>query len=304
MQPVSCNLCGNEAYTVIFDAGVAQINRIVKCKHCGLLYANPRMSSPDVDLIRDYDPEWVLEHVTTTNKWRLEKELLQLRDYRTTKRFLAERFPDRGTLVEIGCGMGYLLNFFAKDGWMTIGVEPNVGLGSYARKEFGLKVIDGTLEEAKFASGSADVATMMHVIEHVPDPTATLAEIYRVLKPGGCFVLETPRYDTLIFKLLGRRERSLSCDGHIYFFTSETLVKVTRKVGFSVIKTDYVGRSLSIERLLYNVGIICKRKTIQKTLQNISDRLQLNRLAITLNFRDMQRMYLEKPISPDESIVS
>lgn len=262
------------------------------------------MSSPDVDLIRDYDPEWVLEHVTTTNKWRLEKELLQLRDYRTTKRFLAERFPDRGTLVEIGCGMGYLLNFFAKDGWMTIGVEPNVGLGSYARKEFGLKVIDGTLEEAKFASGSADVATMMHVIEHVPDPTATLAEIYRVLKPGGCFVLETPRYDTLIFKLLGRRERSLSCDGHIYFFTSETLVKVTRKVGFSVIKTDYVGRSLSIERLLYNVGIICKRKTIQKTLQNISDRLQLNRLAITLNFRDMQRMYLEKPISPDESIVS
>jgi ubiquinone/menaquinone biosynthesis C-methylase UbiE len=31
----------------------------------------------------------------------------------------------------------------------------------------------------------------------------TLKEIYRILKPGGIFVMETPRYDTLMFKLLG-----------------------------------------------------------------------------------------------------
>ena len=64
---------------------------------------------------------------------------------------------------------------------------------------------------------------MLHVIEHVPDPVGTLREIWRILKPGGHLILETPRYDTAMFWLLGRRERSLSCDGHIFFFTNESL---------------------------------------------------------------------------------
>lgn len=295
MQALTCNLCGGDTYSVLFEAGVAQVNRIVRCRSCGLLYANPRTSPPDVDLIRNYDLEWVLAHVTTTEKWRLEKELLQVRDYRSTRKFLAGKYPGRGSLVEIGSGMGCLLNFFKNDGWTTIGVEPNAGLGAYARREFGLTVIDGTLEDAKLAANSAEVATMMHVIEHVPDPASTLAEVYRVLKPGGCFVLETPRYDTLMFRLLGRRERSLSCDGHIYFFTSQTLAKMTAKAGFKLARIDYVGRSLSMERLLYNVGVMSKSKAFQRALKNMSESLRLNRLAITLNVRDMQRLYLEKP---------
>ena len=87
-------------------------------------------------------------------------------------------FPNRGTLLEVGNRLGYLLNFFREEGW----------------------------EEAQLASSSADMMTMIHVIEHVPDPPdpmAALKEVHRVLKPGGSFVMETPRYDTLMFRLLG-----------------------------------------------------------------------------------------------------
>jgi SAM-dependent methyltransferase len=289
-----CNLCGSENFSVLFDAGVAQVSRIVKCAGCGLLYANPRQRPPDVDLIKTWDATWVLEHSFTTDRWRLEKESLQVRDYRSTRQLLADKFPARGTLVEIGSGLGYLLNFFREGGWNTVGIEPNAGLCLFARQELHLKILQGTLRDANLESASADVITMIHVIEHVPDPLSIFREVHRILRPGGWFVVETPRYDTLMFRILGRRERSLSCDGHIYFFTTHTLARMATKAGFKIVRTDYVGRSLTLDRLLYNLGVVSKSSVVQRGLHELSKRIGLNRLCVTLNLRDMQRVYLEK----------
>jgi predicted SAM-dependent methyltransferase len=137
---------------------------------------------------------------------------------------------------------------------------------------------------------------MMHVIEHVPDPTDTLAEIFRILKPGGMLVMETPRYDTLMFKLLGRRERSLSCEGHIYFFTTKTLRDISEKVGFKVEREDMVGRSLTVDRLIYNVGVMSRSKAIAKALTSGTRAMGLADAAMTFNVRDMERIYISKPV--------
>ena len=295
MTQVVCNLCGNDSYTVLFEQGVAQINQIVKCKCCGLMYANPRIKEVDHVLIEDYDPDFVLSHIYNQDKLRLEKEALQVRDYETTKRFLSEHFPQKGKLVEVGSGLGYLLNFFKQDGWDVVGLEPNAGMCKYAELELGLTVIPKILEKAGFADNSADAVLMMHVIEHVPEPDATLKEVYRILKPGGIMVLETPRYDTLAFKLLGKRERSLSCDGHIYFFTSETLAKMVNKAGFTIMRSDCVGRSLTLERLFYNLGVISKNQFLQGVLKQMATQFQLNKIWLNLNARDMERIYLKKP---------
>jgi SAM-dependent methyltransferase len=293
-NPLGCNLCGSNSFSVLFDAGVAQINRIVRCDDCGLMYANPHQRPADVDLIRTYDAAWVLDHIMTTDKWRVEKESRQVRDYRDTRKLLAENFPARGTLVEIGSGLGCLLNFFREDGWQTVGIEPNAGLCLFAQRQLHLAVLQGTLFDANLESASVDVVTMIHVIEHVPDPKSIFHEVYRVLKPGGWFVVETPRYDTLMFRALGRRERSLSCDGHIYFFTTRTLAKMATCNGFRIVRTDYVGRSLSLDRLLFNIGVMSKSDAVQRSLGKISGLMGLNRVGITLNVRDMQRVYLQK----------
>jgi 2-polyprenyl-3-methyl-5-hydroxy-6-metoxy-1,4-benzoquinol methylase len=294
MNSLGCNLCGSNHFSVLFDAGVAQVNRIVKCSDCGLMYASPHQRPPDVDLIKEWDAAWVLEHTMTTSRWRLEKESLQVRDYRSTRKLLAEKFPARGTLVEIGSGLGCLLNFFREDGWNTIGIEPNAGLCLFSQQQFHLTILRGTVFDAELQSASADVVTMIHVIEHVPDPMALFREVHRVLRPGGWFVVETPRYDTLMFRIFGRRERSLSCDGHIYFFTSDTLAKMAISAGFKIVRTDYVGRSLTLDRLLYNLGVMTKSYVTQRGLGQISRLMGLNHRALTLNLRDMQRVYLEK----------
>jgi uncharacterized Zn finger protein len=57
-KTVDCNLCGSGEASVVFGAGIAQASRIVKCAHCGLMYASPRAKLPDQDEIKEYDPEF------------------------------------------------------------------------------------------------------------------------------------------------------------------------------------------------------------------------------------------------------
>jgi hypothetical protein len=129
----------------------------------------------------------------------------------------------------------------------------------------------------------------------VPTPLGTQKEIHRVMKPGSTLVLETPRYDSLMFKLLRHRERSVSCDGHIYFFTTDSLKALCRKAGFKVEFVNYVGRSLNLARLFWNVGVMSKNRAVQRTIGKLSDFLRLHAVHLRLNARDMQRMVLRKP---------
>jgi SAM-dependent methyltransferase len=289
---VRCNLCGADDYVVRFEAGVAQAARVVQCKQCSLMYANPRADVPDHVQVEQFDVDFVDQNLDAE---RFKKESLQVRDYDSTRRILGDRFPARGKLLEVGSGFGYLLDHFRRDGWKVTGVEPNAGLTRHAQNALKLDVLPKILPEAKFPDASFDAVLMMHVIEHVPDPLDTLSEIWRVLRPGGMLVMETPVYDTLMFKLLGRRERSLSCGGHIYFFTSSTLRALSEKAGFRFERSDKVGRSLTFGRLGYNIGVMSRSNAIRDAIVGLADKTGLTDSSFTINVRDMERMYLIKP---------
>ncbi len=290
-EPVPCNYCKVDDATVVFPAGVAQLNQIVRCNRCGLMYASPRAKEPDHIEIAAYDPAYNPIHPRNT---RVLKEQLQVRDYEKTRALLNRLYPQRGKLVEVGSSLGYLLETFRHDGWDVLGVEPFYQASRYAMEQMGLEVINGILETANLPDEFADVVLLNHVIEHVDDPLQTLHEVNRILKPGGHFVIETPRYDTLMFKLLGRRERSVSCGGHIYFFTTSSLRTLYEAAGFETVRLDYVGRSLTAERLLYNLAVMSKSPKLRRSLNRLSDRMGLEKLKLYLNLRDMQRVCIRK----------
>ena len=159
----------------------------------------------------------------------------------------------------------------------------------------GTTVAWNTTPKLPFDDASFDVITIVHVIEHVNDPVATLKEIYRILKPGGTLVLETPTYDTPSFKLLGRRERSLSCDTHVYFYTLKTLRETLAKLPFEPVRTRRVGRSLTLGRLLWNLAIVSKRKPLIDGVERVSRKLGFEDIWLELNIGDMQRVSVKKP---------
>jgi len=258
------------------------------------MYANPRAKEPDHVQIQTWDPN------TVSLSWhsqRLEKEKLQVRDYARTRALLNRAFPKRGKLLEIGSGFGYLLTEFKKDGWDVFGIEPDQFACRYAKEMLEVDCMSDLIENAGIPDESYDVVLMNHVIEHLDNPLATLREISRVLKPSGHLVLETPRYDTLMFRLLGRRERSINCIGHIYFFTTQTLKNLYEAAGFRTLQLDYVGRSLTVDRLLWNVGIMSKSKRFSQGLTQVSQKMGLNKIHLYLNFRDMQRVCVQKALT-------
>ena len=64
--------------------------------------------------------------------------------------------------------------------------------------------------------------------------------------------------------------------------------------GFALEKLEYVGRSLTLDRLVYNIGVMIKAPAIARTIESLSRALRFNKISFTINVRDMQRVYIRK----------
>jgi SAM-dependent methyltransferase len=290
MTYVKCNLCGADDYNVVFRKGEAQLHQIVRCRQCSLMYANPQEEIDVVTLLTDESVPQV--YIPEEHAEYFHKQQVQLPDNLRALAALNQLLPERGKLLEVGSYCGFFLDHIRRDGWDAVGLEPFRAGADYARNRFGLTIIDGALPQPDLPDGSFDAIVMLHVIEHMPDPMANLRELRRLLRPGGILVVETPRFDSLSFKLLGKRERSIAaCNGHIYFFTVPTLSSMMQKSGFDVARVDLVGRTLTLQRLLTNVGIVSRSEAVLNGLRKASRTMRLDRVQMHVNVRDMQRVY-------------
>jgi SAM-dependent methyltransferase len=143
--------------------------------------------------------------------WR--KEELRERFYPPEFRGMYQRFEDAlrrdipagAVVLDAGCGSGRVFRYELAAGCRVVGVDigdelrdnPNVG-----------DRLRGDLDRLPFAAASFDAVLASHVIEHLPRPERALAEVARVLKPGGRFLLLTPNryhYVPLVAGLLPQR---------------------------------------------------------------------------------------------------
>ncbi len=93
--------------------------------------------------------------------------------------------------VDVGCSAGFIADELALAGATMSGVDIDEPGLEKARARFGERV-DFRLargEDLPFADDSMDVAVLNHIYEHVVDPEAVVADIFRVLRPGGLLYL-------------------------------------------------------------------------------------------------------------------
>ena len=141
-------------------------------------------------------------------------------------------------------------------GWQTEGVDFDAPAVANARRK-GLAVRAGALEDQRYPEASFDLVHMSHVIEHVPDPLATLAEIRRVLRPGGTLVLATPNSRSWGHTKFGRSWLHLEPPRHLHLFNRSTLHAAAVRTGFG---------SISIRSNLRGVaGVLGESRMIRRS---------------------------------------
>jgi SAM-dependent methyltransferase len=98
----------------------------------------------------------------------------------------------RGRVVEVGAGSGVSFRHYPGAVDEVLAVEPEPTLRAAAQRAAGdapvrvrVRVVDGIGGALPVDSGSADAAVVSGVLCSVPDPDAALAELRRVLRPGG-----------------------------------------------------------------------------------------------------------------------
>ncbi len=220
----SCNICGNGNSSVLLSKDGCDV---YQCSECGLAFTHPQPQSLD----EQYDSSY-FDLYRRRREFRLKRADRRLRKI--------ELLMEPGRLLDIGCSLGYFVEAASRRGWQASGIEISPHAAEEARK-LGLDVKTGVLEDAAYPDASFDCVTMWDVLEHVPDPTAHMLEVRRVLAPGGLVVIGTPNLAHIAFRRKRERWRHLKPREHIFYFRSGSIGRLLEKTQFDAVTPPIVG---------------------------------------------------------------
>lgn len=140
------------------------------------------------------------------------------------------RFRTDGKLVDVGAGVGLLVDEARKAGYDAYGLEPSKAAVIAAKKYFGIRLANSVF--SKKTVENPDIVVLNHVLEHVPEPDKLIDEIHQVLRPKGLLIIGLPNFGSVLAQLKKGRWQSLIPNQHRWHFTRKTLDVLVIPRGF------------------------------------------------------------------------
>jgi len=178
--------------------------------------------------------------------------------YSYASRLLPEKL---GRWVDLGCGRGEFIEQSSPSDSSGIGVDYAVSSAKAVRAG-GRPALAADLNRGlPFASQSLDGATMIEVIEHIVQAESLVAELARVIRPGGWLIVTTPNVVHIAYRWRALTGHPPKQEGYHYrFFTRSTLESLFAEHGFRISAQASFGKQALLSKLSRLAGKGAKHK--------------------------------------------
>lgn len=220
-------LCGALGTTLLFRSGVY---RVMKCKACGQVRIEAKRNAKRTGYYQEEDVQFYIDH----------QEMFRIL-FRRLLGFV-HKFTPSGTLLDIGAGVGLLLDEARKMGYNVIGFEPSKASVRAAKKYVGIRLINAEFR----VMDDVDIIVINHVLEHLKNPRTVIKLCAKTLGGAGTLVIGTPNFNSFMSWIKKGKWQSLIPTQHLWQFTLSTLDQLVTPHGFRRIAVSYENHDRSM----------------------------------------------------------
>jgi len=230
--------CGNQALEPFSKD-------FLRCPSCHTLVA-ARMPGPEISTVRQdesgfYGKEYWFRHqeqeLGLSNIVQRSRTDLPERCLHWLRTLLKYRLPP-STVLELGSSHGAFVGLMTCAGYDATGLELSPWVVEFAQNAFDVPMLLGPIEQQSIQPGTLDVIALMDVLEHLPDPAATMRHCVELLKPDGILLVQTPRLpegNGDVYESLAAEKHPfldlLREEGHLYLFSEQSLRQMFERLG-------------------------------------------------------------------------
>jgi SAM-dependent methyltransferase len=207
---------------------------IVRCRRCGLAQTAPAPSDAELDR---YYPQG---YHSTTKRYRGGMDRILSMVHRSRIRTIERLLGGTGSVLDIGCGPGVLINQMHSRGWQVRGTERSPSAAQQACDVFHLDVGAVDVDELVAAGATFDAVILWHVAEHLHAPGETVRGIARLLRPGGVLLIAVPNFGSPEARIGRAGWFHLDVPRHLVHFTPSTLAAILDAAGFRPAKVTHL----------------------------------------------------------------
>jgi len=243
-----CSVCG-----FVSERSIARFceRTYCRCSRCGIIYMD-RTCSPPIEYEKEYFFESYkkqygktyledFDNIKNASHRRLEKIRVLAETQRRRVLKKREKF-ENSSLLDIGCAYGPFLAAAKEAGFSPYGLDPAEDAVKYVNDILGIPAIHSFFPATHYPLPAPfDVITLWFVIEHFNDCTSVLAEVKKILKPGGILAFSTPSFSGISGRKSLFNFLKASPADHFTVWSPKSAKKALSLAGFKVKKIVVVG---------------------------------------------------------------
>ena len=186
-----CNLCEGTRFLRVSDVDRrGHLLETVLCQACGLVSHGAIPSDEELSEYyegqyrKDYHGEFTPSPYRVLREWKRGEQLVAL---------LGHRLPSAARVMEIGSGIGCTVKNFELAGFQASGIEPGQGFCRFSRQQLQANIDPSSLEHLP-GKADQDLVLLVHVLEHLNDPSKALRQLRELMSENGLCYIEVPNF--------------------------------------------------------------------------------------------------------------